>query len=185
MRRLSSDASSLTADSGAASSSGAADALGSFTDSDDDAISAALSQRLRSMDGSVGSDEDAGDIDPNAPLTAEELMLLVERKYTKRYDLTIARRTFAGKDFVSLNIMWVHLGQRSFPMSPAEYLDKLDGICVLLNAWNRQEQVRSFLRQKPKARNGMPPRPIVGTAVALQLDLPKETVEEWIGNRLG
>ena len=30
-------------------------------------------------------------------------------KYGKKYDLTIARRSFAGKDFVSLNVMWYAL----------------------------------------------------------------------------
>jgi hypothetical protein len=37
---------------------------------------------------------------------ADELVDLIVGKYGKRYDLTIARRTFAGKDFVSLNVMW-------------------------------------------------------------------------------
>jgi hypothetical protein len=53
---------------------------------------------------------------------------------------------------------------------------------MMLNAWNRQSQVRAFLRDKPKAKNGMPPRPRVGTAVALQLDLAPEIVREWLGD---
>jgi hypothetical protein len=118
-------------------------------------------------------------------LAAPELVQLIVKKYGKKYDLTIARRTFAGKDFVSLNVMWVHADQRSFPMTMEDYLDKIDGICIFLNAWNRQKEVRAFFNEKPKAKNGMPPRPIVGTAVALQLDLPQEVVQEWLGNRLG
>lgn len=109
----------------------------------------------------------------------------MESKYKNKYDLTVVRRTFAGRDFVSLNIMWVHLGQRSFPMTEEEYMDKADGICILLNAWGKQGQVRAFLKQKPKAKNGMPPRPIVGTAVAIQLELPPEVVSEWMGDRVG
>jgi len=70
-----------------------------------------------------------------------ELISLVEGKYGKRYDLTIARRTFAGKDFVSLNIMWVHSEQRSFPMSMSAFVDKMDGICLYLNAWNKAAEV--------------------------------------------
>jgi hypothetical protein len=116
---------------------------------------------------------------------AEELVALVESKYKNKYDLTIARRGFAGKDFVSLNVMWVHLGQRSFPMSEEAYLDKVDGICLLLNAWNKQSQVRTFFREKPQTKHGMPPRPIVGTAVALQLDLPPAVVSEWMGDMYG
>jgi hypothetical protein len=34
---------------------------------------------------------------------------LIVGKYGKKYDLTIARRSFAGKDFVSLNVMWCAL----------------------------------------------------------------------------
>lgn len=87
--------------------------------------------------------------------------------------------------FVTLCGCRVHLDQRSFPMTPEEYLDKLDGISMLLNVWDRQAYVRDFFRQKPTPKNGMPPRPIVGTAVALQLDLPPDQVKEWIGARLG
>ena len=76
---------------------------------------------------------------------AEELVALVEKKYKNRYDMTIARRDFAGKSFVSLNVMWVHTGQRSFPMSEEDYMDKIDGICMLMNVWNKQTQVRSLL----------------------------------------
>lgn len=46
-------------------------------------------------------------------------------------------------------------------------------------------QVRAFLKEKPKAKNGMPPRPIVGCAVAIQLELEPAVVEEWLGNRMG
>jgi Domain of unknown function (DUF3067) len=62
-----------------------------------------------------------------SPCAADELASLVEGKYRHKYDLAIARRGFAGKDFVSLNVMWVHLGQRSFPMSEEQYFDKLGG----------------------------------------------------------
>lgn len=90
-----------------------------------------------------------------------------------------------GKDFVSLNIMWVHLDQRSFPMSEADFYDKIDTICMLLNAWGKASAVRAWLQQKARSEGGLPKRPIVGHAVAFQLDLPPAIVEEWIGNRLG
>ena len=43
-------------------------------------------------------------------------MDLIVGKYGKKYDLTIARRSFAGKDFVSLNVMWC--GTRCCRMLP-------------------------------------------------------------------
>lgn len=39
----------------------------------------------------------------------------------------------------------VHVDQRSFPMSLEQYMDKMDGIAVLMNAWNRQMLVRTLL----------------------------------------
>jgi Domain of unknown function (DUF3067) len=69
---------------------------------------------------------------------AQELVDLVLAKYKNKYDLTIARRNWMGKDFVSLNIMWVHLDQRSFPMSEEDYMDKVDGIAMLLNIFDKQ-----------------------------------------------
>jgi hypothetical protein len=84
-----------------------------------------------------------------------------------------------------LPVCRVHVDQRSFPMTEEQYLDKLDGIAMLMNVWNRQTQVRTFFKEPAKPKNGMPARPIVGTAVALQLDLPPEQVQEWLGSRLG
>eukprot|EP00892_Ulva_mutabilis_P012891 jgi/Ulvmu1/9975/UM059_0024.1 len=176
MKQLSADAETLQS-MDARSSSAPVDPNASFSSADDDDIAAALASRV-----------DGGETEPadnQAPLTALELATLVTSKYGKKYDLTIARRPFAGRDFVSLNIMWVHLDQRSFPMTPEQYLDKLDSIAMLLNVWERQAYVRDFFRQKPMPKNGMPPRPIVGTAVALQLELPPDQIEEWLGARLG
>lgn len=51
------------------------------------------------------------------PHAGKELASLIIAKYGKKYDLAIARRSFAGKDFVSLNVMWcdplfLHPGKR-------------------------------------------------------------------------
>ena len=124
-------------------------------------------------------------LDRQSVNAAQELVNLIQAKYGFQYDATIARRNFAGKDFVSLNIMWVHLDQRSFPMTEEEYYDKMDGICMLLNAWGKQGDVRAFLKQKATSKRGMPKRPIVGVAIAIQLDLPPSVVAEWIGQRMG
>lgn len=53
---------------------------------------------------------------------------LVFAKYGKTYDLSIVRRTIAGVNIIALNIMWTHLEQKSFPMSEAQFMDKLDTI---------------------------------------------------------
>ena len=35
-------------------------------------------------------------------------------RYERSYDVTLARRTLAGKTFISLNIMWAYREQASF-----------------------------------------------------------------------
>ena len=45
----------------------------------------------------------------------------------------------------------------------------------------RAGRVRAFLRLPAKSAKGMPARPVVGTAVSLQLELPPELVAEWFG----
>lgn len=62
------------------------------------------------------------------PLAGQLLRELVYAKYGKTYDLSIVRRTIAGVNIVALNIMWTHLEQKSFPMSEAQFMDKLDTI---------------------------------------------------------
>lgn len=39
-----------------------------------------------------------------------------------------------------------------------------------------------FLKEPARARNGMPARPVVGTAVSIPLDLNQEQIEEWFGS---
>jgi hypothetical protein len=41
--------------------------------------------------------------------------------------------------------------------------------------------VRAFLNAPAKAQKGLPPRPVVGTAVSVRLDLDDSQVEEWFG----
>lgn len=43
-------------------------------------------------------------------------------------------------------------------------------------------QVRAFLSAPAKAVKGLPKRPVVGTAVSIQLDLTEAQVAEWFGS---
>ena len=45
---------------------------------------------------------------------------------------------------------------------------------VIERSWSLQ--VQALFKKKPKSKNEMPARPIVGQAVPLQLDLPPEQV---------
>lgn len=66
-------------------------------------------------------------------VTGQQLRDLVLQKYGKTYDLSIARREILGKRLVALNVMWTHLEQQSFPMTEAQFMDKMDGIAFYLS----------------------------------------------------
>lgn len=144
---------------------------GSFSDVDDSDLASALSLRVRQMQGEP----------PVPPLTAEEIKTLLNRKYGKSYDITLVRRDIPGKTLVALNVMWLHLEQRSFKLTEDEYMEKLDSIAYLLNTADQAHVVRTFLSAPAKSQNGMPSRPVVGTAVTIPLNVSQSTVEAWFG----
>lgn len=150
---------------------------------------AALGAELARREGgqNVGSDvaEDAEDamalelaqryeqFDTQAkPLCGQELALLCKRKYGKYHDIAIkaVRMTEGSRRWVSLNIYVGHLGQRSNPETPEGYLERMESLAVTLNRWNQAGFVRTFFREKPIARRGLPSHPRVDTAVALRLN---------------
>eukprot|EP00884_Botryococcus_braunii_P007588 jgi/Botrbrau1/16830/Bobra.150_2s0054.1 len=112
-------------------------------------------------------------------LSGQQLRDLVLQKYGKTYDLSIARRDIPGRTLVALNVMWTHLEQQSFPMTEAQFMDKMDGIAFYLSAWGKADKVLDFLQQPPKSQRGLPGRPVVGCAVSLQLDLEPAVIDEW------
>lgn len=168
----------------------------SFSDAGDDELSAALSLRIRQV--ATSSSPAAGPLDgasyeegmadtvraevPAQPLSAEELRNLIYTKYGKTYDLSFVRRDIPGKTFVSLNVMWQHLEQRSFKLTEAQYMEKLDGISYLLTALGQSEHVRATLKERARSQKGLPPRPVVGTAISIRLDLDEAVIREWFGN---
>lgn len=49
-------------------------------------------------------------------------------------------------------------------------------------AWRASPpQVRAFLSAPAKSEKGLPKRPVVGTAVSIQLNLDEAQVAEWFG----
>lgn len=41
--------------------------------------------------------------------------------------------------------------------------------------------MRAFLKEKPRSYRGMPPRPVVGAAVSVRLDVEPAMIEEFFG----
>eukprot|EP00195_Chlamydomonas_chlamydogama_P015878 CAMPEP_0202911572 /NCGR_PEP_ID=MMETSP1392-20130828/55338_1 /ASSEMBLY_ACC=CAM_ASM_000868 /TAXON_ID=225041 /ORGANISM="Chlamydomonas chlamydogama, Strain SAG 11-48b" /LENGTH=289 /DNA_ID=CAMNT_0049602127 /DNA_START=104 /DNA_END=970 /DNA_ORIENTATION=- len=157
----------------------------SFSEAGDGELAAALSQRISQI--ATASEDEAEEDEQQAapmevamvPLTAAELRELIFTKYGKSYDMSIVRRDIPGKAFVCVNIMWSHLEQRSFKLTEEQYIEKLDSICYVVNALEQAEVVRSFLKTPAKSQKGLPPRPVVGTAISIQLNLSQATVDEW------
>ena len=104
----------------------------------------------------------------DSPISGEELADLCYSKYQRFHDMALKRDDFMGRK-VSINLYVGFLGQRAFPYSEAEYLDKLDIIAAAVNTWGQCAYVRSFFQEKPIPRRGLPSRPRPDTAVSIRL----------------
>lgn len=147
--------------------------LPSFTESSDEEFASALNARLSSY----GSDNNTSEERLNGGL----LLDYIYQKYGKKHDVSFVKRDIPGKTIVSFNIYHAYLGQRSFPMSESDFIDKMDGVAYYLEAWGQSKRVVDFLKEPVAPRRGLPSRPIVGNAVTLQLDLTKDQISEWFG----
>ncbi|KAL4457654.1 hypothetical protein ABPG75_012519 [Micractinium tetrahymenae] len=158
-----------------------ADAAPSFLRSTDEEVAASLADRISEVASALGTAGSSADSeDEGAALTGPLLRQLIETKWGKAYDLSFVRRDLPlGKTLICLNVMWTHLEQRSFPMSEEEYDEKLDLVAMYLNSWGQAERVEAFLRQPARPRKGMPSKPIVGTAISIQLDLEDAVINEF------
>lgn len=88
--------------------------------------------------------------------------------------------------FVALNLYVGHLGQRSFPYSEEQFMEKLDAVAMLLSAWNQAEYVRQWFSTPVAPRAGLPGRPRVDTAVSVRLNnsptWDAAAAEEWFSS---
>jgi hypothetical protein len=101
-------------------------------------------------------------------MTGQDLRQLLLNKWERSYDIQI-RRT-QGKIFIQ--VMWKYLEQASFPLSEAEYMERLDTIAHYLHAWGGMAQVQEYIQ---KTRE----RPRLGKAVSIPIDLG-ERASEWM-----
>lgn len=83
------------------------------------------------------------------PLTAAELLSILRERWGASYDLQLYRR--AGRLY--LQVMWAYLEQQSFPLSEADYLERLEQLVEQLNGIGQADEVRNWLqttRDKPR-----------------------------------
>ena len=100
-----------------------------------------------------GSDARADDYigEPGSAMDGEELRKLVLNKWGKMYDTRIhQRRDQFNKLGLYLQIMWKFVGQKSFPMTEAQYTEQLDAVAELLTEWGAQDTVRAAIPASTK-----------------------------------
>mmetsp|Transcript_21566 Transcript_21566/g.36736 ORF Transcript_21566/g.36736 Transcript_21566/m.36736 type:complete len:298 (+) Transcript_21566:38-931(+) len=161
---------------------------GSFADAGDSDLARAFSQRMQALsqesDAELEGEEEVEEIrQPVAveAMTGQEMRDLMSAKWGYEYDLSFARRDIPGKAFVCLNVMWQHTGQRSFRMTEDQYMDKIESIAYMLNVLGQTLKVREFLGAPAKSQKGLPRRPVMGTAISIQLDLEPDVVKDFFG----
>lgn len=101
-------------------------------------------------------------------MTGNDLRQLLIDKWGRSYDIQVRR--IQGKLFVQ--VMWKYLEQVSFPLSEAEYLERLDIVANYLHGWGAVTQVQDYI-------NNSRDRPRTGRAVSIQIDLG-DRASEWI-----
>lgn len=103
------------------------------------------------------------------PLSREELLELLRSRWQASYDLQLVQR----RGRVYLQVMWAYLEQQSFPLSDAEYLERIDALVAGLNGLGVAAQVRGWLGTTRD-------RPRLGRAMTLALDLPPGRASEFL-----
>ena len=119
-----------------------------------------------------GDDDDAPE--PGSPMSGEELRQLVFKKWGKMYDTRIhQRRDQFNKLGLYLQVMWKFVGQKSFPMTEAQYVEQLDAagtpsIHLTLHAHaHTHTHTRAHTRAHTRTHVNKPPRLELDTVSSL------------------
>ncbi len=117
----------------------------------------------------VSRSDSAAAGDPAPPLQADELLALLRQRWQVSNGLQLVQRH--GRLY--FQVMWHHLEQQSFPLSPEAYREALEDLEATLNGLGVAEQVRTWLqttREKPR----------LGRALSLPLELPPGRAREFL-----
>ena len=106
-------------------------------------------------------------LDP--PLTASEVIALLQQRWQASYDLQLVRR----RGRVYLQVMWAYLEQQSFPLNADEYARHIGELVLVLNSLGVAGAVRRWLQQCPD-------KPRLGKALSLALELPPGRASEFL-----
>lgn len=107
--------------------------------------------------------------EPEVALSATELIQLLRRRWQVSYDLRLVQRQ--GRLY--FQVMWGHLDQQSFPLTPEGYDARVAEVAATLNELGAANQVRHWLettRDKPR----------MGRALSLALTIPEARAVEFL-----
>eukprot|EP00878_Enallax_costatus_P002960 GHUV01003156.1.p1 GENE.GHUV01003156.1~~GHUV01003156.1.p1 ORF type:complete len:185 (+),score=52.66 GHUV01003156.1:284-838(+) len=108
-----------------------------------------------------------------ASFDGQALLDLLRKKYGRSYDVSLVQRTYLGKVFVALNVMWRYKEQQSFSYTEEQFMQRLEYIAAAIVNWGMVNSVQSQLAATKE-------RPRVGKAVSIMLDVPEDKAREWI-----
>lgn len=109
--------------------------------------------------------------EPNGvtPLSAPELIELLQQRWQASYDLQLVQR----RGRLYFQVMWGYQEQQSFPLSRDDYEHHIAELVLVLNSLGVQNDVRSWLQ-------ACTDRPRLGKALSLPLDLPPGRASEFV-----
>ncbi|MEB3165173.1 MAG: DUF3067 family protein [Cyanobacteriota bacterium] len=111
----------------------------------------------------------AAAVPTGSPLTADELLALLRERWQASYDVRLVQRH--GRLY--FQVMWGHLEQQSFPLTPEQYGERLEAVCAALNDLAVAAEVRSWLGTTRD-------RPRLGKALSLPLAIDGARASEFL-----
>ncbi len=108
--------------------------------------------------------------DPSSPLTVNEVLGLLRKRWGVSYDMTIVVRN----NCIYLHVMWGCLEQKSFHLDDKEYLKQIAYTIDVLNRLGQAQLVRNWLincKGKPR----------LGKALSLPLNVDERADEFVLG----
>ena len=104
-----------------------------------------------------------------SPLDADELLGLLRGRWQASYDLQLVQR----RGRLYLQVMWAYLEQQSFPLSEAEYGERITAIAAAINDLGQADEVRRWLASTSD-------RPRLGKALSLPLEPGQGRASEFL-----
>lgn len=99
------------------------------------------------------------------PLTGRSLRQFLRDLYGYEYDVQPVRRNVLGKYAVYMQVMWEHTLQASFRMTQEQYVEHLQAVADILNAYDGAAMY--FLRELYRSKR----EPMVGMSVSIRLPM--------------